>query len=280
MLLRSLAVTTFVCVLGFSSVAFAQDANTPPPPSNLGGAGESCRARADCKNGLKCVNQLCTDEREGQTCGATSDCGGELRCIGGKCTTPIGASHYGGGGGGPGSEEWMSFKFDDGQPHPFIGVTIAGGFDTLGVTGNGAGLFNTGTIDGAFLFALNGGVFIGNHQLTFEVAPYTFIFDGKANGPVFEMNGSYAYFIPLATQGTLHLYYPLRFGLGMMAGGSNSLNLAFFQIRADLIGAAIQIGHVIIDLHLPSFRYDLTDKSGTQLHIFDWVFGTSIGYVF
>jgi hypothetical protein len=226
------------------------------------------------------VSQLCTDEREGQTCGATSDCGGELRCISGKCTTPTGVSHS--GGGGVGSDEWMKLRLDDGNLHPFIGVTIGGGFDTFGITGNGTGVINGnfGTFDGAFLFALNAGVFIGNHQLTFEVAPYTFLFDGKADGPAFEMSGSYAYYVPIATGGLLHLYYPLRLGIGMMAGANNTFDLAFFQIQADVLGAAIQLGHVIIDMHLPSFRYNITDKDGTQVHFLDWVFGTTLSYVF
>jgi hypothetical protein len=65
-----------------------------------------------------------------------------------------------------------------------------------------------------------------------------------------------------------------------MAGANNTFDLAFFQIQADVLGAAIQLGHVIIDMHLPSFRYNITDKDGTQVHFLDWVFGTTLSYVF
>ena len=227
--------------------SFAQDA-----PQNLGANGESCRARSDCRAGLRCVNQVCTDN---------------------AAATPSKA----------GSDDWMKFNPLDGNVHPFAGIVLAGGFDTGGVTGNFSAFFNNNfkTFDGSFLFALNGGAFFGNHQLSFEIAPVTFVYDGKANGPVFEMVASYAYFIPLTESGDIHVYWPIRVGVGMAAGpDNNAFGFAFFQARADLIGAAIQIGHAIIDLHLPSFRYAITDKSGTQLHLLDWLFGMSVGYAF
>src|SRR5438067_1654300 len=104
----------------FVSVAsFAQEGGA------VGGPGESCRARSDCKTGLKCVQQTCVDEHEGQTCGATSDCGGELKCIKNKCTTGTpsssgggggtgggGASHGEGGGSDAGMDEWLHFKLE------------------------------------------------------------------------------------------------------------------------------------------------------------------------
>lgn len=258
---------------------------TQPPPTTggndaaLGGPGESCRARADCKNGLKCMNEVCTDEREGESCGATSDCGGRLKCIDNKCTSPLGAR--GGGGGGRGASDWMKFDVTDGNIHPFVGLTVAGGFDTGGITGNTVFTGGFNTFDGAFLFALQGGAFFGNNQLSFEIAPVTFVYDGKAPGPAFEMTANYAYFVPLTKSGDVHVYWPLRFGLGMMAGPDvNALGLAYFQVRADLIGAAIQFGHIVVDLHLPSFRYLVTDKSGVQLHGLEWLFGTSLSYVF
>jgi hypothetical protein len=251
--------------------------------ANLGGPGESCRARADCKSGLKCMNKVCTDEHEGESCGATSDCGGRLKCIDNKCTSAVGGHPGGGGGGGEGGGmgDWMKFRIDDGAAHPFAGITLAGGFGTGGLTGNGVFGGGFDTFDGAFLFALHAGVFLGNNQLSFEVAPVTFFYDMKGIGPVFEMAANYAYFVPLTDSGDIHVYWPLRFGAGMMAGPDlNAFGLAFFQARADLIGAAIQVGHVLIDLSLPSFRYMITDKNGTQAHFLDWLFGTNLSYVF
>jgi hypothetical protein len=264
--------------LFFAMVAIAINVSARAQQTTpLGSPGESCRARTDCQAGLKCMNQVCTDQHEGESCGASADCGGQLKCIDNKCTSGI-ASH---GGGGGDMSQWLDFKLTDGNVHPFVGLTIAGGFDTVGVTNAGllSGGFNT--FDGAFLFALNGGVFIGNHQLMFEVAPVTYVYDGKASGPVFEMTASYAYFIPVVDSGSVHVYWPLRFGVGMMAGPNiNLFGLAFFEMRADLVGIALQTGHLLIDVHFPSFRYGITDKDGSQIHTLDWVFGTSIGYAF
>lgn len=59
--------------------------------ASLGDVGESCRARSDCRAGLKCVNSMCTAPlaatKEGQACEATSDCSsdGSLRCVAKVC---------------------------------------------------------------------------------------------------------------------------------------------------------------------------------------------------
>jgi hypothetical protein len=105
--LRS-AVASSLLVLASLSTARADDAPpplppptatpapTPPPPvapvsaaapdeSQLGAPGESCRARADCKSGLQCIEGACRDPHEGQACGATPDCGGVLRCVDHVC---------------------------------------------------------------------------------------------------------------------------------------------------------------------------------------------------
>jgi hypothetical protein len=269
-----------------SSTALAQDAQTQPQPQpqgQTGGPGESCRARADCNGGLRCVNQVCTDEHEGQACGATSDCGGVLKCIQNKCTTPGAASAKPASGSSDASlGDWLKFNPLDGQAHPFVGFVLAGGFDTLGATGNGSAVFKSfSSFDGAFLFALAAGVYLGNHQLSVEVAPVTFIYDAKAPGPVFEASANYAYFIPLTEAGSIRVYWPIRFGAGIFAGPDlNALGFAYFQARADLVGVAVQVGHLMIDFHLPSFRWQLTDKSGTQLHFLDWLFGMTVGYAF
>lgn len=262
-----------------ASAARADEAQ--PAQAGGGGAGESCRARADCRAGLKCVAQVCTDEHEGQSCGATSDCGGELKCIRNKCTS--GAAHARGGddgghGGGSSAaaQEWLAFKLEG--VHPFAGLGWSGGFDTVGATGNVSGGFNS--FDGAFLFALHGGLFIDQSQLTFEISPFTYVYDGRARGPAFQMNGSYAYFIPMYESEAVQVYWPLRLGVGMVAGGDNTGDLAFFQIRGDVVGAAIKVGHVMLDLHMPSFRYAITDRFGVQGHLLDWLFGLSASYVF
>lgn len=64
------------------------------PDSLLGDVGESCRARSDCRSGLKCINAMCTAPapvtKEGQPCEATSECSsdGSLRCLAKVCSKP------------------------------------------------------------------------------------------------------------------------------------------------------------------------------------------------
>ncbi len=269
----------FGSALLLSASAYAQTDPGGSSVEGLGEPGESCRARSECKPGLKCLKELCTDEHEDRACGATRECGRVLKCIAGKCTTALAAAH-------PAADRGLDL--DDGALHPFMGVTFGGGFDVTGETGtNGVGASgNFGTFDGAFLFALDGGFFIGNHQLLVEFAPSTYVCDGSGSGfaatsgTVFEMTASYAYFVPLAKSGSVHVYYPFRFGAGTVVGGPNTNGLVYFQLRADLLGAAIQVGHLVIDLHLPSFRYAITDTSGTQFHVLDWLFGTTLGYAF
>ena len=268
----------------FAAPAFADE-----PTTAVGGPGESCRARADCKAGLKCVNQACTDEHEGQSCAATSDCGGDLKCIKQKCTSGASSSSGGGGagsgggagGGGGGGDnaglhDWMAFKLEG--VHPFVGLTWAGGPALPGVTGNFSGGFNRA--DGAFLFAIHGGVFFDKHQLLFELSPFTYVFDTRAQGPAFQMNGNYAYFIPLMENETIGVYWPLRVGVGMVAGADNTAGLVSFLVRADLVGVALKIGHLILDFHVPSFRYAVTDTRGVQGHLVSWLIGMSASYVF
>lgn len=60
------------------------------PDAAMGDVGESCRARSDCRTGLKCVNAVCTAPvvtKEGQACEASVECSsdGSLRCISKVC---------------------------------------------------------------------------------------------------------------------------------------------------------------------------------------------------
>ena len=68
-----------------------------PKPPVLGKLGESCARRADCVDGLACLNQRCSEDvmvgaggegsggptlgGPGETCGLTSDCGEGLSCL-------------------------------------------------------------------------------------------------------------------------------------------------------------------------------------------------------
>jgi hypothetical protein len=246
------------------------------PATAIGGPGESCRARADCKSGLKCVNQTCADEHEGQSCSATGDCGGELKCIKNKCTsgTAVASSSAASSSSGDSPQRSMGLE----GVHPFVGLTWAQGPVVPGLSGNARGGFNRA--DSAFMFALHGGVFIDKHQLLVEISPFTYGFDARGLGPAFQMNGNYAYFIPLMESEAVSLYWPLRVGVGMVAGGDNTTGLVSFQARGDIVGLAAKVGHFMFDFHVPSFRYIVTDSRGTQGHLPTWLIGMSTSYVF
>jgi hypothetical protein len=276
--------------LAVSPAALADDAPPPqvgaptgpaapaasPGDANLGGPGESCRARSDCRTGLKCVQSTCVDEREGTTCGATADCGGELKCVDKKCVSPVAKSRGGGGGGGDGGgdggSEWLAFKLEG--VHPFVGLTWLGG-PVLGLTSGG---FSTSRSSSGFLFGLRGGVFIDKIELAVELSPMTYFYYSPTPGPAFQFNGTVGYHIPLYEGPQVQVYWPLRGGVGMFTGNTGSNVL--FQARADLVGVMIKVGHLTIDLNLPSFRYAVTDVRGQQVHYLTWGLGGGVGYVF
>ncbi|HEY1958148.1 MAG TPA: hypothetical protein VGH28_21155 [Polyangiaceae bacterium] len=316
--------------LMLAGTAYAQGSE-----DNLGGPGETCRARSDCKHGLKCISATCVDDHEGQTCEATSECG-TLKCINRRCVNPLAPPTTTATAPPPppptaptatetapppppppptatttappppppppttteppppppppatdSFEQWLHFKPKG--VHPFLGFTLAGGFLTGGYTASEGSLWGTGT-DGAFLFALRGGVIIdGRHEIALALAPFTYAWDLYAErGPEFEVNASYAYLIPLVERPRASLSWPLRLGLGFVAGGNDlSGGDVFFETRADVIGLALSIGHLTIEAHAPSFRYAVTNGhvegiavEGVTTHWLSLFFGTSVSYTF
>ena len=84
---------------------------------------------------------------------------------------------------------------------------------------------------------------------------------------------------------SVSVYWPLRLGVGIVAGGDNTGSLAYFQVRGDVVGVALKIGHVLLDFHVPSFRYAVTETHifgapATQGHLLSWLIGMSASYVF
>ena len=272
-----------------SSSSFARDAPTeaispvavsePPAPtaspatalvadaSLLGGPGESCRARSDCQAGLRCFEGACRDERQGMTCGATVDCGGVLRCMDNVCVNPnaVEAARWAGDGGGT----WSDFKLEG--VHGFVGVDIAGGpsmplhyetGDTLDVAGS-------------VLFAIRGGMTFGAGEVGVEFSPMTFLpyaDDSVYPDPSLQVLTYVGARLPIA--GNFH--YAMRFGLGVVAVNTPSDEVVFQQ-RFDLLGFGFNIGHLVLDFHLPSFRH-LTDFENGSMFL--WQTGVATTYVF
>lgn len=253
------------CALGASSASAEEGA--------LSGAGESCRARSDCAAGLSCIKLTCVDvEHDGQSCETTADCGA-LRCIDKKCQTTEGARVAASEKHGP-SESWM--HFDLGGTHPFVGFALMGGPAYAGAVNTG-GRFDTAA-QGTFLFALRGGIFIDRSELALEVSPFTYFYYRNAPGPTFQVNATYGYLIPLVQRPSFSVYWPLRFGVGLFTGNTGAD--VYFQARADLIGAAIRVGHFMLDFHAPSFRYAMTSVSGVTGVLMSWEYGVGGSYVF
>lgn len=228
----------------------------PPDESLLGGAGESCRSRADCKTGLKCVDHTCLDQNAKAPEPGPENAQPE--------TAP---------------SEWMSFRLEG--VHPFAGLNLMGGpaIPLFALSGRSI----TRNANGSFQLALRGGVFVGRTELALELAPFTYLpysTDTVAfAGAAFSVMGTVGHFIPLH-EGTVSLYWPLRGGVGLMAGGHNTGDLAYFEARADLVGVALRIGHLVLDFMAPSFRYAVSGSNGTTVHLFSWHFGGNISYVF
>jgi hypothetical protein len=86
--------------------------------------------------------------------------------------------------------------------------------------------------------------------------------------------------IPLVERGPVSLYWPLRIGVGMVAGANNSQGLAYFEARADAVGVGLRVGHLLFDLMAPSFRYAFTHRLGTMVHLVSWHVGGNVSYVF
>jgi hypothetical protein len=292
-------------VAGAAAAQPAATATSEPVDESLrGDTGESCRARIDCKTGLKCIDQVCVDPLEGQSCQASADCGARLRCVDRLCVRPSAvpapipvpvptpapepapasptepplpgpptpAPPDAGSDAEPPAplepvdQGWMSFTPGDGV-HPYAGVTFAPGV-FLGLDyASGA---TTGAF-GSFLFAFRGGVMFDRTALELEISPMTWVPVLNAGTTTLNVNLSVGTYNQLADG----VYWPTRFGLGLQHIGAASETL--FQTRLDLIGVAFNIGHVLVDFYAPSFRFT---TEFDQLGTFNWLFGAGGAYVF
>jgi hypothetical protein len=264
---------------------------TRPPPVRASGPaaqGESCFSGRDCAEGLKCIDNVCGHDvppsamkagsgplgAKGETCRARSDCAEGLKCMRSTCVGENASTREDDGG-----DEWL--RFDLHGTHPFVGIGGMAG-PAWATVSSPLGSVNDRNVQGSGLFALRGGVIFDNQELAIELSPMTYFPYNRtlSNGPVFQVNGTWGYYAAIYDSAAVSVYWPIRLGVGMFAGGDNTGGLVYFQAIGDLVGPAIRVGHLIFDLRLPSFRYAVTSRSSVTAHIFAWELGASVNYVF
>lgn len=254
------------------------------------GPGESCFSSRDCSGGLKCIDNACAHEVppsamkqgsgprgvRGESCRARSDCSEGLVCLRSECADANARLTKASGDAG---DEWL--RFDLHGAHPFVGLAWLGG-PAWATVSSPLGTINDPSVQSSFLFALRGGAIFDNQELAVELSPMTYFpySAARPNGPAFQINGTYGYYAPLYDSAAVSVYWPVRVGAGIFAGGDNTLGLVYFQAIGDLVGPAIRVGHLLVDLRLPSFRYAVTSRSSRTTHIFSWDLGASLSYVF
>ena len=264
--------TVNVAAGAITTVPLGGNAAPPPPPTTtttttapttsapsrplaemLGTAGESCRARADCEPNLKCVDLVCVDgsaPAKPKTQPAAS--------------TPT-----------------KSFALEG--VHGFAGISLRAGPGWLMIA-NGSGATTDKSLEGTFAFALRVGLFANRNELALEIAPFTDVpyinVFPTFTGPAFSAAVTYGYYAPLYETPNVGLYWPIRFGAGVLAGGGNTDNRAYLQARMDFIGFALRFSRVMVDLDLPSFRYLFTDAAGQTFHVFAWRAGLNVSLMF
>jgi hypothetical protein len=277
-------------IVTHASIAWAQGApadtaspQAQPAPevsaqatAGAGGPGESCRARTDCEQGLKCVAQVCRDEMEGASCRARADCGGRLACVSGECVVPGQAPKGTGGGGGAagregggagassggGTDGLLESELEGIRPH--IGLIFGGGPSHTDET-----RFPT---VGSLLFALKGGVLIDRLEVGLEFSPATFVLSFDPDFPSVQLNGYGGYHIPIYEA----FSWPLRLGVGFTTPTfRGEAGDTVFEARADLVGLSVFIDPMLLDIYLPSFRVNTDFEDGA---LFTYIFGVGAAW--
>jgi hypothetical protein len=248
--------TSVSLLVAFALTSFA----LPCLADDRGGPGESCRARSDCQEGLRCVRSTCV--APGAEPAVSPARSGEV----------------------DDTEGWSTFRLRG--PHPFVGVTGMAGAAGFGLSNDTRYVWAESKPQAAGLFALRGGVFFGRNELALELSPMTYAWHTNTRGPAFQFNATYGHYLPMHEGRSVSVYWPLRIGVGMFAG--NTEDQVFFQARTDLLGVALRVGHLMIDFTLSSFRYGLSPVSVSRsygynngvFHHFAWLSGMSVSYVF
>ncbi|MCC7383773.1 MAG: hypothetical protein IT384_18170 [Deltaproteobacteria bacterium] len=109
---------------------------------------------------------------------------------------------------------------------------------------------------GSLNIAFRGGVLLARNELLLEISPVTSWYALEAPSQL-TVNAAYGRYIAL----TPDLFYVLRGGFGLVAV---NISEAALQLRADPIGAALQMGRVLFEVDFPSIRANFLFDSGDQ----------------
>jgi hypothetical protein len=208
----------------------------PPAPDLLGDAGESCRSRFDCAEGLSCVEGVCgprlAHPMEGSACGARADCGRGMRCVGGRCISEVrlrleGVCQVNAPWG------WRASNATAGV----FGAGLSGG--GYGSGGGGGGII--------IAFALRGGALFKNRfPLLAELGPEfnssSFHSSFKTRGQLTVMVGAYA--------GRYSVAWAPKFGIGGSFGGGGFYDEYTFNVAS----LSVRTGNLVVDFDVFSYR--------------------------
>jgi hypothetical protein len=239
----------------------------------VGAVGESCRARSDCGEGLRCIQNVCTnpcgdktcDGRGGEDCNTCPrDCGPCKSRPTTPAATPAAAPAATPAAATPAkSKRWKDFELQG--THFFGGFTIGPGMTGQWAYGGPV------EVEGAFFFAFRLGVLLDRMELGLEISPRAWLWDFEPEKSSFSLNVSIGGYLEVAD----NAYWPLRFGLGFTTGDMTRKDV-YMQGRLDIIGLVYQYGHLLFELNLPSTRFHSEMK---EYGIWAWLFNISITYV-
>jgi hypothetical protein len=256
----------------------------------LGEIGESCRARADCVEGLRCIENTCQEPSEPQ-CATDADCGGDQACHDGACVAPtdeeIPEAEPTGDATSEGDRDddadeggatrWADFRL--GGTHFVAGLTFAPGLTGFWPYGDELPVW------ASFFFAFKAGVLFNRAELSMELAPASWIWDfeplrNTSHYETYDYEGNLNSLSFLVNIGGLvrladNVYWPFRFGLGLSAH-ELPLTSVYMQGRLDLIGLVYHYGHFMVELNLPSIRFHSEFRT---IGIWGWLFTLTFSYV-
>jgi hypothetical protein len=224
-----------------------------------GEAGESCRARSDCSEGLMCVANTCVVRLSSPAASSVA-----------MATPTVSARSFAPAASGTSvaaelPSAW-NHPFEDGSTRFFAGITLAPGFS--GFISDDPRFSARPTV---FAFALRGGVLVGQNAFELEVAPGSYVLSGALGAQKAAIvTASYARYIRVAH----NLYWPIRAGFGYF-GGLDFDN--YFTAGGSLIGLAYTWKHVLFEINAPTVRY--TTDFG-DYRSYDVQFGLKATYVF